>query len=86
MRETRLRSLGWEDPLEEGKATHSSVLAWVEKNQTRLSKFHFHFFTFMFIESVMPSNHLILCRPLLFLLSVFPSIRAGEVPKDTIYV
>ena len=26
-------------------------------------------------ESVMPSNHLILCRPLLFLLSIFPSIR-----------
>ena len=29
----------------------------------------------MFIESVMPSNHLILCCPLLFLPSVFPSIR-----------
>ena len=29
----------------------------------------------MSIESVMPSNHLILCRPLLLLLSVFPSIR-----------
>ena len=28
------------------------------------------------IESVMPSNHLILCRPLLLLLSIFPSIRA----------
>ena len=27
------------------------------------------------IESVMPSNHLILCRPLLLLSSVFPSIR-----------
>ena len=27
------------------------------------------------IESVMPSNHLILCRPLLLLPSVFPSIR-----------
>ena len=27
------------------------------------------------IESVMPSNYLILCRPLLFLPSVFPSIR-----------
>ena len=27
------------------------------------------------IESVMPSNHLILCRPLLLLLSVLPSIR-----------
>ena len=29
----------------------------------------------MFIESVMPSNHLILCRPLLLLPSIFPSIR-----------
>ena len=26
-------------------------------------------------ESVMPSNHLILCRPLLLLISIFPSIR-----------
>ena len=31
--------------------------------------------TFMSIESVMPSNHLILCCPLLLLPSVFPSIR-----------
>ena len=30
----------------------------------------------MSIESVMPSNHLILCRPLLLLPSTFPSIRA----------
>ena len=29
----------------------------------------------MSIESVMPSNRLILCRPLLLLLSIFPSIR-----------
>ena len=29
----------------------------------------------MSIESVMPSNHLILCHPLLLLLSIFPSIR-----------
>ena len=28
MQETRVRSLGWEDPLEEGMATHSSILAW----------------------------------------------------------
>ena len=28
MLETWVRSLGWEDPLEEGMATHSSVLAW----------------------------------------------------------
>ena len=30
---------------------------------------------FMSVESVMPSNHLILCHPLLFLPSIFPNIR-----------
>jgi len=28
MRENWVQSLGWEDPLEEGMATHSSILAW----------------------------------------------------------
>ena len=28
MWETRVRSLGWEEPLEEEMATHSSILAW----------------------------------------------------------
>ena len=28
IQETRVRSLGWEDPLEEEMATHSSILAW----------------------------------------------------------
>ena len=28
MQETCVRSLGWEDPLEEDIATHSSILAW----------------------------------------------------------
>ena len=28
MRETWVRSLGWEDLLQKGKATHSSILAW----------------------------------------------------------
>ena len=52
MRETWVRSLGWEDPLEEGMANHSSILAWripmdrgtwwatvhgVAKSQTQLS-------------------------------------------------
>ena len=52
MQETRVRSLGWEDPLEEGMAAHSSILAWripmergvwwatvheVAKSQTQLS-------------------------------------------------
>ena len=47
--ETWDRSLGWEDPLEKGMATHSSILAWripwtvhgVAKSRTRLSDFHF---------------------------------------------
>ena len=28
-RETQVQSLGWEDPLEKGMATHSSILAWI---------------------------------------------------------
>ena len=30
MQETWVQSLRWEDPLEKGKATHSSILAWTE--------------------------------------------------------
>ena len=36
----------------------------------------------MSIESVMPSNHLILCRPLLLLPSIFPSIRVFSSESD----
>ena len=59
MWKTWVRSLGWEDPREEGAATHSSILAWripwteepgrlyivhgVAKSQTWLSDFHFLF-------------------------------------------
>ena len=28
MQEIRVRSLGWEDPLEKGMATHSGILGW----------------------------------------------------------
>ena len=34
-----------------------------------------YFFKLMSIKSVMPSNHLILCHPLLLLPSIFPNIR-----------
>ena len=37
--------------------------------------------TFMCIESVMPSSHLILCRPLLLLPSIFPSIGAFQMSQ-----
>ena len=48
MQEAWVGSLGWEDPLEKGKATHSSILAWripwtshgVTKRQAQLSDFH----------------------------------------------
>ena len=58
VRETRVRSLGWEDPLEKEMATHSSILAWEipwmedpgglqsmvgAKSRTRLSDFTFPF-------------------------------------------
>ena len=56
MQETWVRSLGWEDPLEEGMATHSSILAWkiprtwawqatvhtVAKGRTGLKKLSMH--------------------------------------------
>ena len=41
MQETWVRSLGWNDPLEKGKATHSSMLAWRILHRTQLSDFHF---------------------------------------------
>ena len=58
VRETQVRSLGWEDPLEKEMATHSSILAWkipwteepgglqslgLQKSRTRLSDFTFTF-------------------------------------------
>ena len=46
----------------------------VAKSWTQLSDFTFTF-TFMSIESVIPSNNLILCHPLLLLPSIFPSIK-----------
>ena len=52
VQETWFWSLGWEDPLEKGKATHFSILTWripwttvhgVAKSRTWLSNFDFHF-------------------------------------------
>ena len=62
MQETWVRSLGWEDPLEKGKATYSSILAWrilwtvcivhgVAKSWTRLGNFHFCEFIFALLAS-----------------------------------
>ena len=51
------------------------VTPWTAAHQASLSITNSRsLLKFMSIESVMPSNHLILCRPLLFLPSIFPSI------------
>ena len=53
------------------------VTPWTAAYQTSLSITNSQcLLKLMSIESVMPSNHLILCRPLLLLPSIFPSIRA----------
>ena len=60
MCKTWIRSLGWEDPLEKGMATHSSILAWripcteepgrlqsMGLQRIRLSDFHFWWFSYI---------------------------------------
>ena len=49
---------------------------WIAAHQASLSITNSQsLLKLMSIESVMPSNHLILCRPLLLLLSIFPNLR-----------
>ena len=70
---------------EKDMATHSSTLAWKipwteepHRLQSMGSQRVGHDWAtslHMSMESVMPSNHLILCHPLLLLPSIFPSIR-----------
>ena len=53
-----------------------SVVSWSAARQASLSPtISWSLLKLMSIESVMPSNHLILCCPLLLLPSIFPSIR-----------
>ena len=52
------------------------VTPWTAARQGSLSIANsWSLLKFMSVESVMPSNHLILCHPLLLLPSIFPSIR-----------
>ena len=54
--------------------------SWTAACQTSLSFTIFQsLLKLMSVESVMPSNYLILCRPLLLLPSIFPSIRSIPV-------
>ena len=52
------------------------VTPWTAARQASLSFTNFrNLLKLMYVELVMPSNHLILCRPLLLLPSIFPRIR-----------
>ena len=52
------------------------VTPWTAARQASLSfTISWSLFKFVSIESVMPSNHFILCHPLFLLPSIFPSIR-----------
>ena len=56
--------------------SYSFVIPWTAAHQASLSfTISWSLLKLMSIELVMPSNHLILCRPLLLLPSVFPTIR-----------
>ena len=41
LRETRVRFLGWEDPLEEGTATHASILSGESQGQEEPGRLQF---------------------------------------------
>ena len=66
--ETRVQSLGWEDPLEKGMATHSSPLAWKSPcmeepgglramGSQRVGQLHFLFFHVQRVKSNFKSSH-----------------------------
>jgi len=56
------------------------VTPWIAICQASLSfTISWSLLKLMSLESVMPSNHLILCHPLLLLTSIFPSIRVFSI-------
>ena len=84
MQKTWVPSLGQKDPLKKGMAVFVQslnhvqffVTLWTAACQASLSfTINRSLLKLMSIELVMPSNHLIFCLPLLFLPSIFPSIR-----------
>ena len=56
---------------------------WTAARQASLAITNQSLLKLMSIESVMPSNHLILCHPLLLLPSIFPSIRVFS--KESVF-
>ena len=60
---------------------------WTAAHQASLSfTIFWGLLKFMFIESVMPSNHLILCHPLLLLTSIFPEVAPHQKPPTVTHL
>ena len=87
MWETWVRSLGWEDPLEKGKATHSSILvqriprtvqSMGSQSQTQLSDFHFTSVHQVYFSSL--SSIFLLC-----FLASFMGFPGGTSSKEPTY-
>ena len=76
MQKTWVQSLGWEDPLEKGMATHSSILAWETLWTNKPGRLRFmglcrveynranNTFTFLNFIRVFCTSILILCVPI----------------------
>ena len=63
-----------------------SAIPWTAALQTSLSfSVSWSLLKLMFTESMMPSNHIILCHPLLLLVSIFPSIRVFS-SESTVHI
>ena len=81
MQGTQIQSLGWEDPLEKGMATHSSILAWripVERGVHGVSELNV---TITHQEGKM--NFIHRCKTDLFLIEKRGQLRP---PADSIYL
>ena len=63
----------------------NSVLSICSTPGFPLLRYLLKFAQLISIELVMPFNHLILCRPLVFLLSVFPSITVFSSGESTLH-
>ena len=75
----KAKAFHFDEVLFQFSSSAQSCLAFCDPMDCSTSGFPVHhqlpLLKLMSIESVMPSNHLILCRPLLLLPSIFPSIR-----------
>ena len=70
--EKRVQSLGWEDPLEEGMVTYSSILAWKNPKDRRACRITAHAVAEMNMTEQLGTCHTITLLFFFFLLLLLP--------------